>query len=68
MSFYEEKPGIKTLITELNQLQKVYDQVKIEFQYNDPKTKQDDNGLLIVDDNTSTKITFTKNNLSDILQ
>lgn len=68
LSFYEELPNVKSLIIDLNKLQKIYDNVKIDFQYNDPTTKEDDNGILIVDDNTSTKINFTDKDLNQILQ
>lgn len=68
LSFYEEYTEIKSLVKELNKLQRIYDHVKIDFQYIDPKTKQDDNGLLIIEENISTKITITKKNLAEILK
>lgn len=72
LSFYEELPNVKNLIVDLNKLQKIYENVKIDFQYNDPTTttkKDDDNNeILIVDDNTSTKINFTAEDLNKILQ
>lgn len=68
LSFYESNAKVLNLITELNKLQGVYDKVKIDFQYNDPVTKQDKNGILIIDNNTSTKINFTKKDLEGILK
>lgn len=67
LSFYEDTPRIKILMRELTPLQKAYDKVKIDFQYNDPTTKKDDNSVLIIDDNSSTKISFTPENLRQIL-
>ena len=59
LSFYEAKPAIKKMIQELRPLQKVFDKIKFDFQYNDPNTKEDDNGILISDDDISTKVFLT---------
>ena len=47
------------MIQELRPLQKVFDKIKFDFQYNDPNTKEDDNGILISDDDISTKVFLT---------
>ncbi len=66
LSFYEESPDIKTLISELNELQKIYDNVKITYEYEE-STTEEENGMLIVRDNTLSKINFTEKDLDNIL-
>jgi len=66
LSFYEESPDIKTLIGELNELQKIYDNVKITYEYEE-STTEEENGILVVKDNTLSKINFTEKDLDNIL-
>lgn len=66
LSFYEEQSSIKNLIADLNELQKIYDNVKIEYEYQESSTKEED-GILVVEDNTSSKINFTPKDLENIL-
>lgn len=37
LSFYEHQPEVKKVLLKLNELQKIYDQVKIDFIYQKPK-------------------------------
>ena len=66
LSFYEENKNIKGLIDELNELQGIYDNVKITYEYEESSTKEE-NGILVVDDNTTSKINFTQKDLENIL-
>lgn len=66
LSFYEDNKNIKDLIANLNELQKIYDNVKITYEYENSTTK-DEGGILVVEDNTSSKINFTSKDLEDIL-
>ena len=67
LSFYEELPEIKALMVELNKLQKAYDNVEIKFEYNNPSTRVDTSEIMIVDDNTTTKIMLTTEVLRQIV-
>lgn len=65
LSFYEADKQVEALIQDLNKLQKVYDNVKINFTYTKKKTK---NGSVeVIDENTSTEIILTPKNLKSIL-
>ncbi len=66
LSFYEEKASIKKLIDDLNELQTIYNNVKITYEYDESTTKEE-NGILYVEDNTSSKINFTAKDLDNIL-
>ncbi|NJO00561.1 MAG: hypothetical protein HC880_01755 [Bacteroidia bacterium] len=66
LSFYEENPNIKKLIDDLNELQTIYDNVKITYEYEETSAKEE-NGILVVEDNTSSKINFTTKDLENIL-
>lgn len=66
LSFYEENQNIKDLITDLNDLQKIYESVKITYEYEQSSTTEE-NGILVVQDNTRSKINFTDRDLENIL-
>ncbi len=66
LSSYEESPDIKTLIGELNELQEVYDNIKITYNY-DESTTEEENGIIVMKDNTSSSINFAENDLDNIL-
>ncbi len=66
LSFYEDNEKIKKLIEDLNELRTIYDNVKIVYEYKESATKEE-NGILVVEDNTSSKINFTSKDLEDIL-
>ncbi|NJL13616.1 MAG: hypothetical protein HC913_11825 [Microscillaceae bacterium] len=66
LSFYEENESVKDLINELNELQRIYDNVKITYEYEE-STAEEENGVLIVKDNTTSKINFTEKDLDNIL-
>lgn len=66
LSFYEEDANIKSLIDDMNELQTIYDGVKITYEYKESQAKEE-NGILIVEDNTSSKINFTSKDLDNIL-
>ncbi|TAF67977.1 MAG: hypothetical protein EAZ55_00970 [Cytophagales bacterium] len=70
LSIYEEEnTKIKELRNELGELQKIYNNVKIEFsQSKDPTVTKEQNGILIVEDNTSNKINLTDKDLDNILK
>ncbi|TAF66007.1 MAG: hypothetical protein EAZ55_07265 [Cytophagales bacterium] len=70
LSFYEEENAkIKELRNELGELQKIYNNVKIEFsQSEEPTVTKEENGILIVEDNTSSKINLTDKDLDNILK
>lgn len=67
LSFYEQLPEIKALMRELKKLQKVYDNVEIKFEYNNPTTRVDTNGITIVDNNTTTKVVLNRLTLRQIV-
>ncbi len=66
LSFYEESPDIKKLIDELNELQNIYENVKITYEFEE-STTEEENGILVVKDNTLSKINFTEKDLDNIL-
>jgi hypothetical protein len=66
LSFYEELPEIKALMVEFKKLQKVYENVQLLFEYSNPTTSLDPNGILVVNDNTTTKVVFTTKVLKQI--
>ncbi len=66
LSFYEESPDIKKLIDELNELQNIYENVKITYEFEE-STTEEENGILVVKDNTRSKINFTEKDLDNIL-
>ncbi|GAB4396349.1 MAG: hypothetical protein OHK0053_10210 [Microscillaceae bacterium] len=66
LSFYEENESVKDLINELNELQRIYDNVKITYEYEE-STAEEENGVLVVKDNTTSKINFTEKDLDNIL-
>lgn len=55
----------KNLRTELDGMKKIFDTVKISYTYHEPTTKEV-NGELVVEDNTETTITITKEQLTSI--
>jgi len=66
LSFYEDEyPKIKDLRNSMVELEKIYSNVKITFDYKDSSTKEE-NGVLIVQDNTTSKISFTAKDLDNI--
>jgi|UPI00041113FD hypothetical protein len=67
LSFYEEEfPKIKDLRNDLIELQKIYNRVEITFVYEEASTKEQE-GILIVEDQATSKIKFTSKDLEDIL-
>ncbi len=71
LSFYEDDyPKVKELRVDLSELQKIYNNIKIEFNAVDDNTSttRQENGILIVEDNTTTKINFTDQDLINILE
>ena len=66
LSFYEDNDKIKSLIEDLNELRTIYDNVKIVYEYKESAYKEE-NGILVVEDNTSSKINFTSKDLDNIL-
>lgn len=66
LSFYEENKNIKGLIDDLNELQGIYENVKITYEYQESSTKEQ-GGILVVEDNTTSKINFTSKDLDNIL-
>ncbi|MCU0443399.1 MAG: hypothetical protein MUE85_00680 [Microscillaceae bacterium] len=66
LSFYEESNNIKSLIEDMNELREIYENVKISYEYEESQTKEE-NGILVVDDKTTSKINFTGKDLDNIL-
>ncbi len=66
LSFYEESPEIKKLIDELNELQSIYDNVRMTYEFEEPTVEEED-GMLVVEDNTRSTINFTEKDLDNIL-
>jgi hypothetical protein len=66
LSFYEDSPNFKSLIEDMNELRKVYENVKISYEYEESQTKEE-NGILIVDDNTKSEIIINSKDLDNIL-
>ncbi|OJJ16340.1 hypothetical protein BKI52_34170 [marine bacterium AO1-C] len=55
LSFYEESPEVKKVILALNELQLLFDQVKIDFEYQEPSLNYV-NDMILAQDNTKTRI------------
>jgi hypothetical protein len=66
LSFYEDSPNFKSLIEDMNELRKVYENVRISYEYEESQTKEE-NGILIVDDNTKSEIIINSKDLDNIL-
>ncbi|MCS6821272.1 MAG: hypothetical protein NZ551_05310 [Microscillaceae bacterium] len=66
LSFYEERnANIKELINDLNELQKIYDNVKISYQYEEATTEEV-NGIIVIKGNTESKVNFSPKDLESI--
>jgi hypothetical protein len=66
LSFYKNDPNAVNLSKQLNELKLVYNSVKIETIYAEP-TMVEENGVLVVKDNSKTSIVITIDNVAKIL-
>lgn len=67
LSFFDDKPNFQLLIRQLNDLQEVYENVKISYEYDEANISIKKN-MVVVDDNTSSSIKITQKELNTILQ
>jgi hypothetical protein len=65
LSLYESDPSIAKLSREMNQLQKVFSEIEIVYTYKE-STLEEVNGVLMIKDNSTSKIIFTDENLKEI--
>jgi len=73
LSFYEEEyPSVKELKEDLVGLNKVYENIKVTYNYQDNQTKKatpkEEDGILIIEDNVTSKINLTPKDLDKILE
>lgn len=66
LSFYKSDPNASALSKDLTELKNVYNEVKIETVYAEP-TMVEENGVLVVKDNSKTNIVITESTVSKIL-
>lgn len=65
LSLYESDPSIAKLSKEMSELQKVFSEIEIVYTYKE-STLEEINGVLMIKDNSTSKIVFTEKNLKDI--
>jgi hypothetical protein len=65
LSLYQNDPAILNLTSEMKELQKVFSEIEIVYTYR-KSTLEEVNGVLIIKDNSTSKIKFTDQNLKDI--
>jgi len=65
LDVYKKKPNFSTLINDLSELQKIYDQIEIETIYA-PPTMKEVNGTLVIVDNTTSTIKITDADIEKI--
>lgn len=65
LSLYQNDPSISRLSEEMKELQKVFSEIEIVYTYKE-STLQEVNGILLIKDNSTSKIIFTEQNLKDI--
>jgi len=68
LSFYEQEyANIKKLKEQLAELQQIYNDVEMSFKYEESTTHETDDGILVVEENTTSQFNLTKENLTNIL-
>lgn len=67
LSFYNQDPNVKGLISELSLLQKHFEKVEITYTYQESTMKEVD-GVLMVVDNSTSKINMTPEDLKNIYE
>ena len=67
MSFYNNDPFVRNLITDFTNLQKQYDKVKVTYVYQ-PSTMKEVDGILVVQDNSKTTVDVPKEVFDGIYQ
>jgi len=67
LNFYKSDPFFESLLTDFNDLKASFDQVTITYNYEEPTTKEED-GMLVVEDNSSTSIEISQENLNSITE
>jgi len=67
LSFYNNDPFVRNLITDLTNLQKQYDKVKVTYVYQ-PSTMKEVDGILVVQDNSKTTVDVPKDVFDGIYQ
>jgi len=67
LSFYNQDPNVQTLISDLTLLQKHFEKVEITYTYQESTMKEVD-GILMVVDNSTSKINMTPEDLKNIFE
>lgn len=67
LSFYKNDPNAVSLTKDLNDLKAIYNEVKIETIYAEP-TMVEENGVLVVKDNSKTNIIISEQTVSKLLE
>jgi hypothetical protein len=67
LSFYNQDPSVQTLISDLTTLQKHFEKVKITYTYQESTMKEVD-GILMVVDNSTSKVDVTPEDLKNIYE
>lgn len=67
LSFYEENPAIGRYVTELTKIQKAFNQIKANLDLNTPTFVENNNGILILQNNTPAKVKLVTKKLKGIL-
>ena len=67
LSFYNQDPSMQALISDLTSLQKHFEKVKITYTYKE-STMKEVNGVLMVVDNSTSKIDMTSEDLKNIFE
>ncbi|CAN5229790.1 hypothetical protein BH23BAC1_BH23BAC1_28970 [soil metagenome] len=65
LSLYQHDPPILKLVEEMKELQKIFSEIEIVYTYK-KSTLEEVNGILMIKDNSTSKINFTDQNLKDI--
>ena len=64
-SFYEDEPNMAALLTDLNELNSVYEKVSINYTYKESSVEIV-NGVGVVKDNSTTTVDITQQNIEEI--
>ncbi|MDQ3393071.1 MAG: hypothetical protein M3512_02990 [Bacteroidota bacterium] len=65
LSLYEKDPSVAKLSKEMTALQKAFSEIEIVYTYKE-STLEEVNGMLMIKDNSTSKIVFTEQNLKNI--
>lgn len=67
LTIYESDPSIAKLSREMSELQKAFSDIEIVYTYKE-STLEEVNGVLMIKDNSTSRIVFTEQNLKNITQ